>query len=171
MAVARQRVAADRTLSLGKELTKLMDEQKRYIAAMRKHQQEKMMEKLGMPSMDMEDMMGEEDDLTFRVGDASIAAPFTAKSGLISGVIDVIRQGRCTLVTTLQTYKTLALQCVISAYSYAVLTLDGVRASDTQMMISSMISTTMLMSVSRAKPLQTIAKKPPPHSVISPGGA
>jgi cation-transporting ATPase 13A1 len=110
---------------------------------------------------------GDEGSAVARVGDASIAAPFTSKSGRVSGVLDIIRQGRCTLVTTLQMYKIQALTSLMNAYSLSVLTLDGVRYGDGQMTLQSLAATSLLMHVSRAKPRDEISARPPPSRVFS----
>eukprot|EP00764_Aduncisulcus_paluster_P006193 gnl/Carplike_NY0171/2102_a2827_539.p1 GENE.gnl/Carplike_NY0171/2102_a2827_539~~gnl/Carplike_NY0171/2102_a2827_539.p1 ORF type:complete len:1151 (+),score=437.25 gnl/Carplike_NY0171/2102_a2827_539:406-3453(+) len=111
----------------------------------------------------------EEEGMLVKVGDASIAAPFTAKSGRIEDALKVVRQGRCTLVSTIQMYKVLALTSVSSAYSLSVLFLDGVRSHEYQLIVSSLASTALFYAVSDAKPLDTLASTPPPHSVLNLG--
>ena len=55
-----------------------------------------------------------------KVGDACFAAPFTSKhSNSIKCVIIILRQSIATLVTTIQTYKILAISSLIQAYSLA----------------------------------------------------
>jgi cation-transporting ATPase 13A1 len=72
------------------------------------------------------------------LGDAS---PFTSRAPSIKCCVDIIRQGRCALVTTMQMYQILAVNCLISSYSLSVLYLDKVKWANSQMMALGMIST------------------------------
>lgn len=53
----------------------------------------------------LEKQMAEEETTLVRLGDASIASPFTCRQSSIYPTTRIIQQGRCTLVTTMQIYK------------------------------------------------------------------
>lgn len=108
-----------------------------------------MAEKLSMSML--EDQMNEDEPPTIKLGDASVAAPFTSKLANVIAIPNIIRQGRCTLVATIQMYKILALNCLISAYSLSVLYLDGIKFGDGQVTISGMLMSVCFLSISRAK--------------------
>lgn len=103
-----------------------------------------------------------------KIGDASVAAPFTSKMPSIRSCVDIVRQGRCTLVSSIQMYQILALNCLISSYSLSVLYLDGVKYGDTQMTAMGMLGSISFMSVSRSKPLDRLSKVKPLTSIFHP---
>ena len=76
----------------------------------------------------------------------------------IRSCIDIIRQGRSALLTTLQMYQILALNCLISSYSLSVLYLDGIKYGDKQMTFSGILMMISFFSISRVMTLDKLAK-------------
>lgn len=99
-----------------------------------------------------------------KLGDASMASPFTAKHASVSPTTDIIRQGRSTLVTTLQMFKILGLNCLATAYVLSVMYLDGVKLGDVQATISGIFTAAFFLFISHASPLPTLsAARPHPN--------
>ncbi|XWS57259.1 hypothetical protein CRYUN_Cryun09bG0158900 [Craigia yunnanensis] len=103
-----------------------------------------------------------------KLGDASMASPFTAKHASVAPTTDIIRQGRSTLVTTLQMFKILGLNCPATAYVLSVMYLDGVKLGDVQATISAVFTASFFLFISHARPLPTFsAARPHPNIFCS----
>ena len=103
-----------------------------------------------------------------KLGDASMAAPFTSRAPSIKATADIIRQGRCTLVSAIQMQQVLMLSCLISAYSLSVLYLDGIRNSENQMMAAGTALTVAGLAFSYATPVHTLSEVRPLRSIFHP---
>jgi len=118
----------------------------------------------------MAEMMGEMDDdvPTIKFGDASVAAPFTSKVSSVMSVVNIVRQGRSTLVAMIQMYKILALNSLITAYSLSVLHLTGVKQGDWQATIAGLLITVCFFGISRSTALKTLSKQRPQTNIFNP---
>lgn len=101
-----------------------------------------------------------------KLGDASMASPFTAKHASVAPTLDIIRQGRSTLVTTLQMFKILGLNCLATAYVLSVMNLDGVKLGDVQATISGVFTAAFFLFISHARPLQTLSPARPHPNIF-----
>jgi manganese-transporting P-type ATPase len=115
----------------------------------------------------MESELEDGEPPTIKLGDASVAAPFTSKLANVVAIPNIIRQGRCTLVATIQMYKILALNCLISAYSLSVIYLSGIKFGDGQVTISGMLMSVCFLSISRAKPVEALSRERPQPNILN----
>ena len=114
---------------------------------------------------DLSDLMEEEPSVV-KFGDASIAAPFTSKISSVRSVMSILSQGRCTLVTTLQMYKILAVNCLVTAHTMSALFLYGIKSGDTQMTIMGLFTAAFFLVISNSKPIRKLSPQRPPTSVF-----
>lgn len=101
-------------------------------------------------------------------GDASIAAPFTSKRPSPTVAMDIMLQGRCTLITTHQMFRILAVNSLIASYDLSVLYLYGARKGDTQATVLGMAITAFFMMLSFTRPLEKLSRAKPERTVFVP---
>merc|ERR1719382_2365428 len=103
-----------------------------------------------------------------RPGDASIAAPFTSKAPSVKNCVDLIRQGRCTLLSALQQQQIMMLNCIINAYVLSALSMEGSRSSERQLMASNWLLTIASLAFSYASPCDRMHPVRPLRSLFHP---
>ncbi|KAJ8324295.1 putative cation-transporting ATPase 1 [Batrachochytrium dendrobatidis] len=122
------------------------------------------------PLTNMMDMMMEEmdDDIPkIKFGDASVAAPFTSKISSVMSVVNIVRQGRATLVAMVQMYKILGLNSLIMAYSLSVLHLAGIKQGDWQATIAGFMITICFFGIAKSEALEKLSRQRPQPNIFN----
>lgn len=97
-----------------------------------------------------------------------MAAAFTTRTPSIKSSVDLIRQGRCALLSALQQQQITMLHCLINAYVLSALSLEGSRSSERQMLASSWLLNTASMAFSYARPCDKMHPVRPLKSLFHP---
>jgi len=103
-----------------------------------------------------------------RPGDASVAAPFTSRAPSVRHIVDLIRQGRCTLLSALQQQQIMMLESTIQAFVYSALSLEGARSSERQMIASGQLLMIAQLAFSYATPIEKMHPERPLKSLFHP---
>jgi len=109
-----------------------------------------------------------EDTPMVQLGDASTAAPFTTRTPSISACVDIIRQGRCTLLSAVQQMEVMMLESMIAAYTMSTMSVDGTRPSEAQMMASGTLVSVASLAFSFSRPVDRMHPVRPLSSVFHP---
>lgn len=116
----------------------------------------------------LKELAAAEDELNHvSLGDASVASPFTSRVTSIKCTKDVLQRGRCTLVTMLQIYKILGVNCLVNALVLSSLHLVGAKQGDTQLTAVGFVVAGLFFFVTKGQPLNKLSKTRPPASVLS----
>ena len=101
-------------------------------------------------------------------GEASVAAPFTSKIQDISSVHVLLKEGRCSLTTSLQIFKFVTLYSMTEFFTSILLLGIGCRLSDWQFVyIDMFIVLPIEFSMAKTEPIEKLNEKRPPETLMS----
>ncbi|GEQ68484.1 hypothetical protein JCM33374_g2152 [Metschnikowia sp. JCM 33374] len=101
--------------------------------------------------------------------EASVAAPFTSRIFEISCVLDVIREGRSSLVTSFSCFKYMSLYSAIQFVTVSLLYKRGTNLGDFQFLyIDLFLILPLAIFMSWSRPFQKIVVKRPTANLVSP---
>jgi len=99
--------------------------------------------------------------------EASVASPFTSNMDSISCVPSMIKEGRCALITSISTFKYMALYAFIQFISILMIYWRGSILSDAEYLyIDLIIIDVIVLTASRTEASETISKQAPPKRIF-----
>jgi cation-transporting ATPase 13A1 len=140
------------------------------IKLARKKKKEELMKKAiqERKMFNIKDLNFDNEDLDFKLGDASIAAPFTNKhSNSLKCVITILKQGVTTLTCGIQSYKIVTLSSLLTAYSLSTLHLENLKFSDVQNTLMGVYGAYLYFTLSNGKPVKKLTKDKPQFSIFN----
>ncbi|UKK01294.1 ion-translocating ATPase [Theileria orientalis] len=105
---------------------------------------------------------------SIKLGEASIASPFTYHGSDVNCVFNLVKSGRCALSNVFMLYKLMGINSLITALGMSILALDGVNFSDAQTTLYSLMYTYLVLALSKSKPSDIPSEKKPSRSIFSP---
>jgi len=108
----------------------------------------------------------EEELCNVALGDASVASPFTSRTTSIKCTKDILQRGRCTLVTMIQIYKILGVNCLVNALVLSSLHIAGAKQGDRQLTVVGLVVAALFFFVTKGRPLEKLSPERPPSSVL-----
>lgn len=109
----------------------------------------------------------EEEEPELKPGDACIAAPFTSKhSSSIYCVVILLRQSICVLANSIQIYGYVTISSIMHAFTLACMNIEGLRYSNAQMMLSSVVGIYCFYQLTNARPLKALPTQRPPPTIF-----
>lgn len=117
-------------------------------------------------SEEMNDLFS--DNVTFKAGDACVAAPFTNKhTNSIKCVQIIMKQGNCTMSTSMQNLKIITLNSFLNAYIMSTLHMDNLKFSDYQNTIMGIYALYFYYLLSFNTPAKLLPKDRPLNSIYN----
>ncbi|XP_052127712.1 polyamine-transporting ATPase 13A3 isoform X3 [Frankliniella occidentalis] len=100
--------------------------------------------------------------------EASVAAPFTSREVNINCVLHLIREGRCALTTSFETFKYMAMYSLIQFITVLILYTEGAALSNLEFLFVDLgITTTLAVTLGRTGPAPGLTHRRPVGSLVS----
>ena len=114
----------------------------------------------------MNDAEAEDEAPVLKLGDASVAAPFTSKLANVNTVTHIIRQGRVVSVNN-SNVQDFGIELFDFFLFLSVLYLAGMKFGDGQATISGILLSVCFLSISRGRPLEKLSKERPQDGIFN----